>query len=72
MFVPASAWLPYAAYDYAHSYNKNTKIKPVKIEFPEPYYKIEGSSAVVVYGNYIDKLFLLKKNGILKARGDFQ
>lgn len=26
----------YAAYDYAHSYNKNTKIKPVKIEFSEP------------------------------------
>ncbi|WP_445357973.1 hypothetical protein [Microbulbifer sp. ANSA005] len=44
----------------------------MKIEFPEPYYKIEGSSAVVVYGNYIDKLFLLKKNGILKAHGDFQ
>ncbi|WP_413665373.1 hypothetical protein ACG1BZ_09350 [Microbulbifer sp. CNSA002] len=82
----------YAVYDYTHSYNENTKIKPVRIEFsepvviditgyekediikwfPEPYYKIEGGSAVAVYGNYIDELFLLKQNGVLKARGDFQ
>ncbi len=82
----------YAAYDYNHSYNKGTTIKPVKIEFsepvtidissykkesikrwfPDPYFRIEGNKAVAVYGNYIDKLFLLKQNGVLKARGDFQ
>jgi len=87
------AWAgAYAVSDYTHSYNENTKIKPVKIDFsepeviditgyekehigewfPEPYYKIEGDSAVAVYGNYIDELFLLKQNGVLKARGDFQ
>jgi len=82
----------YATYDYNHSYNKDTNIQPVKIEFvepvvldisgykkdvikkwfPEPYYRIEENKAVAVYGNYIDELFLLKQNGVLKARGDFQ
>ncbi len=83
---------PYATYDYSHSYNEDTSIEPVIIEFaepvvidlaiyekdqikkwfPEPYYKIRGNKAVAVYGNYIDELFLLKQNGVLKARGDFQ
>jgi len=40
--------------------------------FPKPYYKIEGKKAIAVYGNYIDELFILKQNGVLKARGDFQ
>lgn len=40
--------------------------------FPEPYYKIKGKKAIAVYGNYIDELFKLKQNGVLKARGDFQ
>ena len=40
--------------------------------FPEPYYRIEGRKAIAVYGNYLPELFLLKQNGVLKARGDFQ
>jgi hypothetical protein len=40
--------------------------------FPEPYYRIEGRKATAVYGNYVPELFLLKQNGVLKARGDFQ
>jgi hypothetical protein len=32
----------------------------------------EGKNAIAVYGNYLDELFLLKQNGVLKARGDFQ
>lgn len=83
---------PYAAYDYSHSYNENTTIKPQKINFinpvvidiseydtediarwyPEPYFEIKGKKATAVYGNYIDELFKLKQNGVLKARGDFQ
>ncbi len=82
----------YAAYDYTHSYNANTTIKPVKIEFsspvefdisgyekeevqkwfPEPYYNISGNRATAIYGNYLNELFLLKQQGVLKARGDFQ
>jgi hypothetical protein len=48
--------------------------KGVAIEkwFPEPYFRIEGGKAIAVYGNYVPELFLLKQNGVLKARGDFQ
>ncbi len=82
----------YAAYDYNHSFNKDTKIRPEKIYFseqviidisrykqenidkwfPEPFYKINGDKAIAVYGNYVEDLFLLKQNGVLKARGEFQ
>ena len=82
----------YAAMDYSHSFNENTKIKPEKIEFlepvtidiskyesediarwfPEPYFQIKDQMAIAVYGNYIDELFKLKQDGVLKARGDFQ
>jgi len=80
----------YAEYDYGHSYNKNTTVKPEKIEFaeevsyptkikdsdgkeielsyPEPYFKIAGDKAIAVYGNYIEDLFKLKKEGVLTAR----
>lgn len=82
----------YAAYDYTHSNNANTTIKPVKIDFyspvefdisgyeqeeievwfPQPYYNISGNRATAVYGNYLNELFFLKQQGVLKARGDFQ
>jgi hypothetical protein len=39
--------------------------------FPSPYYKIVGDKAIVVWGNYVEQLFELKKSGILKARGIF-
>lgn len=81
----------YKAGDYGHSYNKNTTVKPERIDFveevsykiksrnkeeietifPSPYYKIENDKAIVVWGNYIEQLFELKKTGILKARGFF-
>jgi len=44
----------------------------VKAWYPAPFYKIEGNKAIAEYGNYVDELFLLKQNGVLKARGDFQ
>jgi hypothetical protein len=40
--------------------------------YPKPYYKIKDNKAFVVYGNYIEELFLLKKNSVLKARGFFE
>lgn len=46
--------------------------KEAKAWYPTPFYKIEGNKAIAVYGNYVDELFLLKQNGVLKARGDFQ
>jgi hypothetical protein len=44
----------------------------LKTWLPEPYYRIENGKAVAVYGNYVPELFLLKKNGVLKAREEFQ
>ena len=41
------------------------------IKYPEPYYKTIGDSAYVIYGNYIEDLFKLKKEGVLAARGLF-
>ncbi len=37
--------------------------------YPKPYYKIEKGKAIAVYGNYIEDLFRLKQQTILKARG---
>lgn len=84
----------YAWDDYEHAYNKNTKIKPVKIDFsetvyyatkmvndegqtltrtlPKPYFRTVGDSAVAVYGNYVDELFMLKRDGYLTAREIFK
>ena len=36
--------------------------------YPEPYYKIDGHKATAVYGNYVEDLFRLKKNGVLRFR----
>ncbi len=82
----------YSKYDYGHSFNKNTSIKPEKINFepiveidlkessketiskwyPKPYFYIKDNKAIAVYGNYINELFQLKKDGVLKARGYFK
>jgi len=80
----------YKQYDYGHSYNANTTVKPEKIDFvdkvayptiikygkneidtisyPKPYYETIGDSAFAVYGNYVEELFRLKKEGVLTAR----
>lgn len=44
----------------------------IEMRFPEPYYRVDGGKATAIYGNYLKELFLLKQNGVLKARGDFQ
>lgn len=43
----------------------------IKEWFPSAYYKIKAGRAIAVYGNYIEELFELKKNGVLRARGIF-
>lgn len=45
--------------------------KIVQREYPSPYYKIVGDSAVAIQGNYLDDLLELKKQGILAARKIF-
>jgi hypothetical protein len=54
------------------SYNLKRRTKDdIENLFPSPYYKIKRNKAIIVYGNYVEELFELKKNGILKARGIF-
>ncbi|MNE75070.1 hypothetical protein D3C80_1711950 [compost metagenome] len=37
--------------------------------YPPPYYEVKNEKAIAVYGNYVDDLFKLKQQTILKARG---
>jgi hypothetical protein len=48
--------------------DKLTK-EQIEIWYPAPYYEIKNDKAIAIYGNYIDDLFKLKKQTILKARG---
>jgi hypothetical protein len=43
----------------------------IPVFFPQPYYTVGNGRAMPLMGNYIDELFQLKKEGILKARGIF-
>ncbi len=43
----------------------------VKHFYPKPYYKVEGKKVIAVYGNYVEELFALKRDGFLTARGLF-
>ena len=52
-------------------YTINKNDADYNIDYPEPYFKIEGQRAKVVYGNYVEDLLRLKKNGILSYRGLF-
>ena len=39
---------------------------------PKPYFKTVGDSALAVYGNYVNELFILKRDGVLTAREIFR
>ncbi len=39
--------------------------------YPSPYYKIHGDKAIAVYGNYVEDIFELKKQTVLKDRKYF-
>lgn len=41
----------------------------IKERFPQPYYKIDKKRAIAIYGNYLEDLFKLKQQTVLKARG---
>lgn len=45
--------------------------RDIEDNYPSPYYKVVEDKVVAVWGNYIEELFELKKNSILKARGIF-
>ncbi len=46
--------------------------KELTFLFPKPYFEINGGSAIAVYGNYVDDLFKLKRDGYLTAREIFK
>ena len=50
---------------------KGIRQEYIKLRYPEPYYTIIDSSAVAIYGNFLEDLFLLKKRTVLTARGLF-
>ena len=52
--------------EVAYSITGRTK-ENVAYWFPSPYYKIQNNKAIAVWGNYVEQLFELKKNGILRA-----
>jgi len=45
--------------------------KEIGCWFPAPYYRIEGDKAIAEHGIYIENLFKIKRDGILKIRGLF-
>lgn len=42
------------------------------LSYPKPYFKMVGDSAFAVYGNYVEDLFKLKRDGFLTAREIFK
>ncbi|RZK38691.1 MAG: hypothetical protein EOO90_21430 [Pedobacter sp.] len=40
--------------------------------YPSPYYFINSNQAKAVYGNYVEDLFKLKQQGVLKVRGYYK
>lgn len=74
------------SYDFNSYYYKDHSIAPVEIDFKDsvyydkvenpsdfqaPYYFFKDGKYIPIMGNYSYDLFLLKRNGILKARGYF-
>lgn len=47
------------------------KGRQMTFSYPKPYFKTVGDSAFAVYGNYIEDLFKLKRDGYLTARSLF-
>ncbi|MBK6825868.1 MAG: hypothetical protein IPG86_02855 [Chitinophagaceae bacterium] len=47
-------------------------ITTINYHFPEPYFKVEGHVATGLMGCYVEDLFIVKKEGILKELGYFR
>ncbi|MBX3257836.1 MAG: hypothetical protein KF862_27145 [Chitinophagaceae bacterium] len=43
----------------------------IQLSYPKPYFKTIDNGAIVVYGNYVEELFILKRDGFLTARNIF-
>lgn len=43
----------------------------VQLAYPKPYFKTTNNGAIVVYGNYVEELFMLKRDGFFTARNIF-
>ena len=61
---------------FADSVYLQTKImnnagEVVDLNYSPPYYRIIDDKAYPLYGNYVEDLFAIKKNGVLKWRGLF-
>jgi hypothetical protein len=59
--------------DFAKEVSYPTKIimsdsQVVTVNYPKPYFKTIGDKAIAVYGNYVEDLFILKRDGYLTAR----
>lgn len=50
---------------------KNASKELVEQAYPAPYYEIRGDKAVAIYGNYVEDLFELKKQTVLKSYNFF-
>ena len=46
--------------------------RQLEFSYLKPYFKTVGDSAFAVYGNYVEDLVILKKGGVLTARGLFE
>jgi hypothetical protein len=83
----ASCGDPYKFDDYHRKALKAVKLdfaKPVSFDvsslnaerikkwYPEPYFIINNGRAFCLMGAYVDELFQVKKEGVLKARGIFE
>ncbi|RRB13572.1 hypothetical protein EHT87_15020 [Larkinella knui] len=47
-------------------------VEHIKKWYPEPYFTIRNNRAYCLMGAYVDELFQVKKEGVLKARGIFK
>jgi hypothetical protein len=52
--------------------NSSRDSATIKEVFPEPYFKIDGQIATGLMGSYVEDLFIVKKEGILKQLGYFR
>ena len=46
--------------------------KAFLVPYPKTYFKRVGDSLIAVYGNYVEELFMLKRDGYLTAREIFK
>ncbi|WP_339611330.1 hypothetical protein [uncultured Planktosalinus sp.] len=51
---------------------KEENLELIKKKYPEPYYEIKNGTVKILYGNYPNELFELKKESTLKDRGFFE